>query len=113
MTQSERIDYIIRECEGNNASAFARRTNIHVSDVSRIRTGRIPLGNRLLRVLYAYPQVRREWLVDGEGDPFAEMPETKDEKIARLQGEVEDLTAQLRTLRKVIDKLLTDQESLR
>ena len=71
MTESERIDYLIKVLAGGNAAEFAERIGTTRSIVSRIRSPKYP--NRITRyidgIIRAYPAVNREWLETGEGYP--------------------------------------------
>lgn len=71
MTESERIDYLIKVLAGGNAAEFAERIGTTRSIVSRIRSPKYP--NRITRyvdaIIRAYPAVNREWLLTGEGYP--------------------------------------------
>lgn len=96
----ERIEYLIRRLEGNNARAFARRCGIDPSSLSRVRSGKYNPEGYYQRILEAYPQVSPKWLTKGVGAAIPEDDE-KPEVIARLDA----LEREVRALRKAIEKL--------
>lgn len=98
MEERERLDYLIRVLEGNNARVFAEKTGIRTDCLSRARKGINRPSSYFERVLKAYPDVSREWLYDGVGAPLVSMMEKSDvlvrlerieEEILRLTGLVE------------------------
>ena len=71
MTESERIDYLIRVLAGGNAAEFAQRIGKNRSLVTRLRSPKYPNKIRLYidDILRAYPSINRSWLETGEGYP--------------------------------------------
>ena len=100
MTPSERIDYLIKTLEGDNASAFARRIGARKDTMSRARNGLIRPAVLYKKILEGYPQVRRAWLVDGRGEPMYE-----DQEKGEVLMKVEALEKEVRALRRAIEKL--------
>jgi hypothetical protein len=101
MKDYERIDYLIRVLEGNNARAFASKAGIRTDTLSRARNGLTRASLVYTKILSAYPRVRREWLVDGDGFPFVE-----DEEKGEVLNKIEDMEKELRRLAKVIESLI-------
>lgn len=106
MNEAERIDYLIKVLEGDNARAFANVTGIRTDTLSRARNGLVRPSVVYTKILAAYPSVRREWLINGNGVPFYEDLE-KGEVIKR----VEMLTKEVRRLAKLIEGLHTPSPS--
>lgn len=109
MNDSEIIDFLIKNLEGNNAARFASKTGISTSIVSRIRSGELRLKMRVNQILDAYPNVSRNFLETGVGYPgdisveivinkYKDIIAQKDEQIATLYHE-------LRLQQRVIEKL--------
>lgn len=109
MTESERIDYLIKLLEGNNAAAFARKVDISTPTLSRIRSGELRLKSKVGKIMEVYPMIDRNWLETGEGYPgdlsiqnvrkrLMAVIEQKDDIIASLTKEIE-------LQQKVIEKL--------
>lgn len=69
MTDGERIDFLIKTLEKDNAVMFSKRTGINPSVLSRIRNGEANINRRIEMILMAYPEVNRLWLETGEGYP--------------------------------------------
>lgn len=106
MTPQERIDYLIKILEGNNAREFADKCGIPPASLSRIRNGRAEPVAYYTRILAAYPAVRREWLVSGRGEALTERArrdriEMQLARIEKKMEKVEELVAELS--RRVID----------
>lgn len=101
MTAPERIDHLIRTLEGNNAAEFSRKTGIDRGALSCIRRGVRYRPDRYFdRILRAYPDVRPEWLLRGEG-PASRSEERESavaEKLDALIAKVDRLTSMLEEL---------------
>lgn len=115
MTESERIDFLIRHLELNNAKNFAARLGVVPSSVSRIRSGKTPLGQKYVEsILETYPQVSREWLETGEGYPgdlSADLAARKYEELkSRTDGIIDSLLREIERQGRVIDALLAERE---
>ena len=100
MKDYERVDYLIKTLEGDNARAFADKTGIRTDTLSRARNGIARPSLTFTKILDAYPSVRREWLVEGEGEPFYESRE-KGEVLRK----VEALEKEVKALRKAVEAL--------
>lgn len=100
MNEAERIDYLIKTLEGNNARAFADKAGIRTDTLSRARNGRVRPSILYTRILAAYPDVRKEWLVNGEGEPTNEHKEK-----SLLLAEIELLHKEVRRLATIVERL--------
>lgn len=69
MTESERINFLIRAMENGNGAAFAKKIGVSTAMVSRIRNGEVGIRLRVNDILREYPAVNREWLETGVGYP--------------------------------------------
>lgn len=112
MTEGERIDYLIKVLEGDNAARFSEKTGIDKSSLSRMRNGKIIVGRRVEDILSAYPEVSRVWMETGEGYPgdlsidlvrkhFIGAIKEKDRVIASL---TEELALQRDVIRMLMEK---------
>lgn len=68
-TEAERLEVIINALEGGNQARFADKCNIARSTISRIKAGELSMKMQIDKIILAYPQVSREWLVTGVGYP--------------------------------------------
>ena len=100
MTPSERIDYLIKTLEGDNARAFAERIGTRTDTLSRARNGLTRPSVLYTKILQGYPQVRRAWLVEGRGEVMQE-----DQEKGEVLRKVEALEREVRALRKMVEKL--------
>jgi len=106
MEIAERIDYLVNELTYNNGRAFAGKTGLPESSVSKWRKGvRHPSREAMEKILAAFPEVRREWLVDGNGQPFVGKRIPKD--ITR------ELMERVDALGKKMDRILDMMEKFR
>ena len=101
MTESERIDYLIRVLAGNNARNFALKAGIRPDSLSRVRNGKGTPSFYFERILAAFPSVEREWLYTGTGDAIMEQRE-KGEILARLDS----LEKEVRALRDLLERVV-------
>ena len=69
MTEPERLNFLIKVLEGNNAAEFARRIGVTESAMSRMRSGQYGIKKKINSIILAYPAVNRDWLETGEGYP--------------------------------------------
>ena len=110
MTESERLDYLIKTLEGDNARAFADKIGINTSILSRIRGGQLRLASKYTKVLEAYPMINRSWLETGDGYPgdlnIAQAREHYLHIIAEKDATIQALTDELKLQQKVIEKLM-------
>lgn len=98
----ERLNYLIGILAGNNAAEFSRKTGADPSVLSRARNGGAIPSGLVWKICKAYPDVNREWLETGEGEPLNSMRE-KSAIIARLDeltGEIRRLSEEVRKLRE-------------
>ena len=100
MTESERLDYIIKMLEGGVAARFAEKTGMQLPKVSRIRSGELRLNKQYDAILKAYPQISREWLETGVGYPGDLTVELVRDRLMKV---VEDRDRVIRTLTKEIE----------
>lgn len=108
MTESERIEFLIKAVAGGNASEFADRLGVNKSIVSRLRNPKYKMGIRLHidKIMRAYPSINRSWLESGEGYPgdltvelvkahYEAKTQRLDSVIDHLIKKIDDLEAQL------------------
>lgn len=111
MTDGERIDFLIKTLEKDNAVMFAKRTGLHPSVISRIRNGECLLNRRIEPILMSYPEVNRIWLETGEGYPgdltiditrkhYLEVIKAKDKIIESLGKELDLQRSLIEEMRK-------------
>ena len=110
MTEAERLDYMIKMLEGDNARVFAEKIGVTTTILSRIRAGKLRLSGKYAKVLEAYPMINRSWLETGEGYP-GDLNTTQTREhylqiIANKDATIQVLTNELKLQQKVIEKLL-------
>lgn len=115
MTETERIDFLIRHLEGGNAKAFSQRLGIDPSAVSRMRNKLMSLSEKYINIILdAYPQVSRGWLETGDGYPgdlSVELVKTRyEQKIERADRIIDSLTKEIERQGKIIDLLIAEKE---
>jgi transcriptional regulator with XRE-family HTH domain len=102
MTESERIEFLIRNLEGGSGAKFAQRVGMSAAGLSRIRSGEFGIRLKIDPILRAYPSINREWLETGEGYPgdltvdlvkaqYEKKIEMADKVINHLMKRIEDL----------------------
>lgn len=113
MTPAEKIDLIVKELEGGNQAAFAKKVGLAESTVSRVKSGNMRLTEKvIMKVISTYPLVSADWLrgkSDYPGDISTQVVREKlmaviadkDVTIARLAAEIE---RQGRIIDTMIDK---------
>lgn len=110
MNAAERIDFLIKRLEGDNASAFAEKTGIPTPTVSKIRAGKLGYKKRIDDILRAYPEINRDWLVNGVGyvgDVDVEtVKQHYGEEIAKKEKTIETLLKEIALLQRVIEEKL-------
>lgn len=102
MTDSERVDYLIKVLAGNNARDFAVKAGIRPDSLSRVRNGKGTPSFYFERILAAFPDVEREWLYTGVGVPL-KWEREKGEILAKLdalENEVKRLNEMVARLAK-------------
>ena len=102
MKDSERIDYLIKTLSGDNARVFADKCGIRTDTLSRARNGLGRASYLYTKILENCPEVRREWLVDGEGDPFYE-----DKEKGEILKKVEALEKEVKRLSRLVERLIS------
>ena len=100
MEERERLDYLIKILEGNNAKMFAEKTGIRTDCLSRARKGINHPSSYFERILKAYPDVSREWLYNGVGAPLVSTME-KSEILLKL----ESIERELRRLTEIVGEM--------
>lgn len=100
MTESERLEFLIRRLENGVAARFSEKTNIPTPKISRIRGGELRLHKLYDDILQAYPQVNREWLETGVGYPG---DLTVDLVKERLMGVIADRDRLIKALTREIE----------
>lgn len=98
MTEPERLDYLIKVLCGNNARNFALKAGIRPDSLSRVRNGKGTPSFYFERILGAFPDVERDWLYSGIGEPFKGRRE-KNEILERLDS----LEKEVRSLRELLE----------
>ena len=107
MEIAERIDYLVKELCHGNGKEFAATAGLNYTSLSKWRhKERKPTYAGLEKILAAYPEVRREWLVDGKGKPFL------GERIAPKTAE-KRIVERLEALEKKLDDLLAMMSKFR
>ena len=110
MTSSERVDYLIKTLEGNNAKRFAYKTGINTSSLCHLRKGRAHIANYVDRICQGYPQINREWLTTGVGDSGIDIRQKTaqeyEREIGRLNETIRVLIKEIKQNQAIIRKLL-------
>lgn len=101
MKDHERIDYLVKTLEGNNAKAFCIKTGIAEASLSRVRKGNGRPAAYYGRIVVAYPQVNKNWLYSGAGEPMKEKKE-KGEILRKVEG----LEKEVKRLASLIEKMM-------
>lgn len=103
MTPFERISHLVYVLEGGNAKSFADNCGINPSVLSRVRHGKGVPETYYVRILNAYPEVRREWLYSGKGETLKQEQNRNKvlSRIGQLEKEVNRLSA---LIEKLIEK---------
>lgn len=100
MKPQERISYLVHTLEGGNASNFAQKCGLPPASLSRLRQGKTePTQYYYTKILKGYPSVRRDWLIDGKGEPTKERERETAmmSEIRELRKEVERLAALIKS----------------
>lgn len=107
MNEAERIDYLIKTLEGDNAKRFADKTGIRTDTLSRARNGIIRPSILYTKILNTYPSVSSWWLASGEGEPFYEDKEKGEiiKRLERIEREIRNLSDAMSALAGVIDNM--------
>jgi len=105
-TETERLDYLIKVLAGNNAKSFAEKAQIRPDSLSRARKGINRPSTYFERILAAFPQVQREWLYHGTGEPLLQDKE-RSEMLKRMAS----LEKEVRRLAMAVEELVKCQKS--
>lgn len=102
MKENERLDYLIKVLSGDNARSFAEKAGIRPDSLSRARSGKGRPSYYFWRILDAFPQVDRDWLYTGVGEPLKETKEKGEilERLESLEREVARLAYLLESVAK-------------
>ena len=100
MTDSERISTLIYLLEDGVAVRFAKKCGIRPDVLSRVINHGTRQRTIFPRILAAYPNVRKEWLVSGRGEPLTDMPPVPPATTT------EELARAINRLAEAIEKLL-------
>lgn len=100
MTESERLDYIIKMLEGGVAARFSEKTGLPAPKISRIKRGELRLYRLYEIILRAYPQINREWLETGVGYPGDLSIELVKERLTKV---IEDRDRVIKALTKELE----------
>lgn len=101
MTEIERINYLIEVFACGNAKQFADKCSIRPDSLSRVRNGKGSPSHFFPHILKALPDVRRDWLYNGEGRAFHSEAQ-KD----ILTAKIDTLTEEVRKLSELVQKCL-------
>ena len=97
-TETERLDYLIKVLAGNNAKSFAEKARIRPDSLSRVRNGRGNPSTYFERILGAFPQVQRDWLYHGIGEPLLE-----DREKGVILLKLESLAREIKRLSELVE----------
>ena len=70
MTEIERVQYLIDRLAMGSSSAFARHCSIRPDSLCHALAGRLNITTYFPRILSAFPNVRKEWLLREQGEPM-------------------------------------------
>lgn len=101
MNEIDRINYLINTLAYGNARRFADACALRADSLSRVRRGHGKPQFIFTNILNAFPDVRPEWLLNGEGAPFYSQL-SKDDLAAKLDA----LTAEVRNLSELLKSAL-------
>lgn len=109
MTEAQRLDYLIKVLERDNAKAFAEKIGVSQKTVSYMRHGKRSIAIHADKVCRAYPQVKKEWLLTGRGKsglPESKAPSDYEKELERLNKIIDNLVEENKMQRAMIEKLL-------
>lgn len=112
MTEAQRIDYLIKVLEGDNARAFADKIGVSPKTVSYLRHGKTRVGLHADRICAAYPEIRKDWLLVGRGDsgiPQEKVLSDYESEVERLKRLVDNLSDEIKAQRAVIRMLMKEK----
>ena len=101
MKISERIDHLVDILCHRNGKEFAKQAELSYTSLSMWRQNdRKPPYDALERILKAYPEVRREWLIEGKGKPLVT-------KRTRKRSTDEEIMKRLDEMDRRLDEVLS------
>ena len=101
MSEIERINFLIENYTYGNARAFADKCSIRPDSLSRVRNGKGAPSHFFPHILKAFPDVRRDWLYNDEGQPL-----NSDVQKDVLTAKIDTLTEEVRKLSELVRKAL-------
>lgn len=98
----DRISLLLKE-NGDNPNSFAKRYDLTQQSVTNWISGKVHPPERTLRMLAQKTGCNYQWLSEGTGDMFTNVPTAAPEAKAAPSGNtLEEVLKELRELRKVI-----------
>ena len=115
MTSGEKLMHIINKTVGGNQAEFSRKTGIPAPVLTRIKNGIMPLSKiRIDAIKKAFPDVSEVFLYP-EGEYTEDWTEVSirakyEAQLAKKDELIESLLKQIELNRKVIERLLEQEE---
>ena len=75
MTQGERV-FEIRKALGLTMDKFGEKLGVQKSAISKIEKDKVNLSDQMVKLICREYNVNYDWLMDGEGDMFSDLPQT-------------------------------------
>lgn len=89
MTQGERV-LEIRKVLGLTMDKFGEKLGVQKSAISKIEKDKVNLSDQMVKLICREYNVNYDWLMDGEGDMFSDLPQTVLDELCS-QYELDDL----------------------
>lgn len=89
MTQGERV-LEIRKALDLTMDKFGEKLGVQKSAISKIEKDRVNLSDQMVKLICREYNVNYDWLVDGEGEMFSDLPQTVLDELCS-QYELDDL----------------------
>lgn len=89
MTQGERV-LEIRKALCLTMDKFGEKLGVQKSAISKIEKDRVNLSDQMVKLICREYNVNYDWLVDGEGEMFSDLPQTVLDELCS-QYELDDL----------------------
>lgn len=89
MTQGERV-LEIRKALGLTMDKFGGKLGVQKSAISKIEKDKVNLSDQMVKLICREYNVNYDWLMDGEGDMFSDLPQTVLDELCS-QYELDDL----------------------
>lgn len=89
MTQGERV-LEIRKSLGLTMDKFGEKLGVQKSAISKIEKDKVNLSDQMVKLICREYNVNYDWLMDGEGDMFSDLPQTVLDELCS-QYELDDL----------------------